>query len=74
MRSWRYYRILKDDSAIYMFCSWHHIEFFKTEPVEVFQSKTYLVMGIKNNHGSEAICVDQYAPKCQNGFIRSIKG
>src|SRR5690554_5861405 len=25
------FRILKDDTSIYMFCSWHHIDFFKIE-------------------------------------------
>ena len=36
-----YYRILKDDSAIYMFCSWHHIEFFKTEFEKYFNLKNH---------------------------------
>ena len=26
-----FFRILKNNTAIYMFCSWHHIEFFKRE-------------------------------------------
>ena len=44
-----YYRILKNDSAIYMFCSWHHIEFFKTE----FEKYFNLYLVIRAEHYSK---------------------
>lgn len=56
-----YYRILKNDSAIYMFCSWHHIEFFKTEFEKYFNLKNILIWN-KNNHGSGDLR-GSYAPK-----------
>lgn len=45
------YRILKEDTAIYMFCSWHYIDFFKTEFEKHFKLKNLIVWN-KNNHGS----------------------
>lgn len=56
-----YYRVLKNDSAIYMFCSWHHIEFFKTEFEKYFNLKNILIWN-KNNHGSGDLR-GSYAPK-----------
>lgn len=55
------YRLLKDDSAFYMFCSWHHIEFFKSEVEKYFKLKNILVWE-KNNHGSGDLQAG-YAPK-----------
>lgn len=55
------HRILKDDSAIYMFCSWHHIEFFKKEFERYFKLKNIIVWN-KNNHGSGDL-KGAYAPK-----------
>lgn len=55
------YRILKDDTAIYMFCSWHHIDFFKTEFERHFKLKNLIVWN-KNNHGSGDLR-GSYAPK-----------
>lgn len=57
----QYYRILKNDSAIYMFCSWHHIEFFKQEFEKYFTLKNILIWN-KNNHGSGDLR-GAYAPK-----------
>ncbi|WP_242161796.1 site-specific DNA-methyltransferase [Bacillus cereus group sp. BfR-BA-01522] len=56
-----YHRILKDDSAIYMFCSWHHIDFFKREFEKMFKLKNSIVWN-KNNHGSGDLR-GAYAPK-----------
>lgn len=55
------HRILKDDTAIYMFCSWHHIDFFKTEFERYFKLKNLIVWN-KNNHGSGDL-KGAYAPK-----------
>ena len=55
------YRILKDDSAIYMFCSWHNIDFFKVEFEKYFKLKNIIVWN-KNNHGSGDLKAS-YAPK-----------
>lgn len=56
-----YYRILKNDSAIYIFCSWHHIDFFKQEVEKRFKLKNLIVWN-KNNHGSGDL-KGSYAPK-----------
>ncbi len=55
------YRVLKDDTAIYVFCSWHHIEFFKSEFERHFKLKNIIVWN-KNNHGSGDL-KGSYAPK-----------
>lgn len=55
------HRILKDDTAIYMFCSWHHIDFFKGEFEQYFKLKNVIVWN-KNNHGSGDL-KGSYAPK-----------
>lgn len=55
------YRILKDNTAIYMFCSWHHIDFFKQEFEKHFKLKNLIVWN-KNNHGSGDLKA-AYAPK-----------
>ena len=55
------HRILKDNSAIYCFCSWHHIEFFKKEFEKSFKLKNIIVWN-KNNHGSGDL-KGSYAPK-----------
>lgn len=54
-------RILKDNSSIYMFCSWHHIEFFKIEFEKYFKLKNIIIWN-KNNHGSGDL-KGAYAPK-----------
>lgn len=55
------HRIHRDDSAIYMFCSWHHIDFFKQEFEKYFTMKNLIVWN-KNNHGSGDL-KGSYAPK-----------
>lgn len=55
------YRILKDDTAIYMFCSWHHIDFFKQEFEKYFKLKNLLVWN-KNVHGTGDL-KGSYGPK-----------
>ena len=55
------YRIMKNNTAIYMFCSWHHIDFFKQEFEKYFKLKNLIVWN-KNNHGSGDL-KGAYAPK-----------
>lgn len=55
------YRLMKNDTAIYMFCSWHHIGFFKDEFEKYFKLKNVIVWN-KNNHGSGDL-KGAYAPK-----------
>lgn len=55
------YKKMKDDTAIYMFCSWHHIDFFKQEFEKYFKLKNVIVWN-KNNHGSGDL-KGAYAPK-----------
>jgi len=52
---------MKNDTAIYMFCSWHHIDFFKQEFEKYFKLKNIIVWN-KNNHGSGDLKA-AYAPK-----------
>lgn len=54
-------RILKNNTAIYCFCSWHHIDFFKQEFEKHFKLKNIIVWN-KNNHGSGDL-KGAYAPK-----------
>jgi len=42
------YRILKDDSAMYMFCNSIHVDFFKNELEQYFDIKN-LIVWVKNN-------------------------
>ena len=55
------YRIMKNNTSIYMFCSWHHIDFFKKEFEKYFKLKNLIVWN-KNNHGSGDL-KGAYAPK-----------
>lgn len=43
------YRILKDDTAMYLFCSSHKVDFFKKELEKVFSIKN-MIIWVKNNH------------------------
>ena len=52
---------MKDDTAIYCFCSWHHLDFFKVEFEKNFKLKNILVWN-KNNHGTGDL-KGSYAPK-----------
>ena len=54
-------RILKDDTAIYCFCSWHNIDIFKYAFEKYFKLKNVIVW-VKNNHGSGDLKAS-YAPK-----------
>ena len=55
------HRIMKDNTAIYCFCSWHNIDFFKNEFEKRFKLKNILVWN-KNNHGTGDL-KGSYAPK-----------
>lgn len=54
-------RILKDNTAIYCFCSWHNIDVFKRLFEKHFKIKNCLIW-IKNNHGSGDLQAS-YSPK-----------
>lgn len=43
------HRILKDDSAMYLFCSSHKVDFFKSELEKYFDIKN-MIIWVKNNH------------------------
>lgn len=43
------YRVLKDDTAMYMFCSMDKVEFFKTEIEKYFKVKN-MIIWVKNSH------------------------
>ena|SRR5699024_4108145 len=43
------YRIMKTDTAMYMFCSSHKVDFFKSELEKYFEIKN-MIIWIKNNH------------------------
>ena len=55
------YRILKDNTAIYSFCSWHNIDFFKQEFEKYFKLKNIIVWN-KNNRSTGDL-KGSYAPK-----------
>ena len=55
------YRIMKDNTAIYCFCSWHNIDFFKKEFEKYFKLKNIIVWN-KNNHGTGDL-KGSYAPR-----------
>ncbi len=55
------YRIMKNDTAIYCFCSWHNIDFFKREFEKYFKLKNIIIWN-KNNHGTGDL-KGSYAPK-----------
>ena len=43
------YRILKDDTAMYLFCSSNKVDFFKRELEKLFSIKN-MIIWVKNNH------------------------
>lgn len=43
------YRVLKDNTAMYMFCSSHRVDFFKNELEKFFEIKN-MIIWVKNNH------------------------
>lgn len=70
-------RIMKEDAHLYIFCSWHKVEVFKTEIEKYFNVKNILIWE-KNNTGMGDLTGD-YAPKyemvifCSNGN-KKLKG
>lgn len=54
-------RIMKDNTAIYMFCSWHNVDKFKAAFDKRFRLKNIIVW-CKNNHGSGDLKA-AYAPR-----------
>ena len=55
------YRVAKDNTAHYIFTSWHHVDVFKQAFEKHFKVKNILVW-VKNNHGSGDLKGD-FAPK-----------
>lgn len=55
------HRIMKDNTAMYMFCSWHKVGFFQFELEKYFTLKNLLVWN-KNNH-TVGDLYGSYAPK-----------
>ena len=45
------HRVMAEKSAIYFFCSWHNIDYFKIAIERRFRLKNMIVW-VKNNHGS----------------------
>ena len=64
-------RVAKNDAHLYIFCSHHNIEVFKTE-IQKYRKVKNILIWEKNNHGSGDLLGD-YAPKyefvifCSNG-------
>lgn len=54
-------RVMKDNTAIYVFCSWHNVDKFKITFEKYFKLKNILVW-VKNNHGSGDLKA-AYAPR-----------
>ena len=55
------YRVLKEDTASHVFCSWHNVDQFKQAFEKRFTLKNILVW-VKNNHGSGDL-KGAYGPK-----------
>lgn len=55
------FRVLKQDTPAYIFCSWHHVDVFKRSVERKFKLKNVLVW-VKNNHGAGDL-KGAYAPK-----------
>ena len=55
------YRVLKDNTAMYSFCSWHNIDFFKREFEKYFKLKNIIVWN--KNNTSMGDLKGSYAPK-----------
>ena len=54
-------RIMRHNTAAYIFCSWHNVDVFKVALEKYFKIKNLLVW-VKNNHGSGDL-KGSYAPK-----------
>ena len=57
-------RIIKEDASLYIFCSWHNVDKFKSEIQKFIKIKNILIWN-KNNFGSGDLFSD-YAPKYEN--------
>jgi len=55
------YRIMKNNTAVYCFCSWHNIETFKTAFSKVFKVKNVIIW--EKNNTSMGDLKGSYAPK-----------
>jgi len=55
------WRVMSDNSAAYVFCSWHKVDIFKQSFERKFKVKNIIVW-VKNNHGSGDL-KGAYAPK-----------
>lgn len=55
------HRVMKKNTAIYCFCSWHNVDFFKQELEKYFKIKNLIVWS-KNNHGAGDLR-GSYAPR-----------
>jgi len=61
------HRVMKNNSAAYVFCSWHKVDVFKITIERYFKVKNLLVW-VKNNHGSGDL-KGAYAPKHEFVFF-----
>lgn len=55
------FRIMRENTAIYCFCSWHNVDAFKKSFEKYFKLKNVIIW-VKNNHGSGDLKAS-YAPK-----------
>lgn len=60
-------RVMKNNSAAYVFCSWHKVDVFKAALERNFKIKNLLVW-VKNNHGSGDL-TGAYGPKHEFVFF-----
>ena len=65
------HRVMSENSAMYFFCSWHKIDYFKQAIERKFKLKN-LICWVKNNHGSGDL-KGGYAPKHEFVFY-AVKG
>lgn len=63
------HRVMSENSAIYIFCSWHKLDQFKVSIERRFKLKNMIVW-VKNNHGSGDL-KGGYAPKHEIIFYAS---
>lgn len=61
------HRVMKINTAAYVFCSWHNVDVFKVALERHFKIKNLLVW-VKNNHGSGDL-KGAYAPKHEFVFF-----
>ena len=61
------YRVSKDNTASYVFCSWHHVDVFKVALQRKFKIKNLLIWE-KNNTGMGDLKGD-FAPKVEMIFL-----